>query len=81
MIHLTWYTSYAEFKMKTGAVMYFSTYCGKMHCEAYMCQINSQNVQENQNRSEDAQYLFGITDRTCAVLIQVLFYSLSKVFI
>lgn len=30
---LTWYTSYAEFNMKSGGVIYFNKYCGKMHCE------------------------------------------------
>lgn len=28
----TWYTSYAEFKIKNGVEMYFNANCGKKHC-------------------------------------------------
>lgn len=30
--NFTWYTSYAEFKIKNGVVMYLNAYWGKKHC-------------------------------------------------
>ncbi|KAJ0471223.1 hypothetical protein HanIR_Chr14g0727381 [Helianthus annuus] len=67
--------------MKSGGVMCFNKYCGKMHCETVNnCHNIFQNVKGIQTEvSEDARYLFWVADRTCAVLIQVRLYSLLKV--
>lgn len=40
--NFTWYTSYAEFKIKKGVLMNSKAYCGKRHC----AKIEKKNVKE-----------------------------------
>jgi hypothetical protein len=36
---LTWYVSYAEFKIKNGVWRYLMAYCGKKHCLTWIIQV------------------------------------------